>query len=177
MSDPIAAGSFIPGTERCECCGKKTGYIYSYALATSHDEDYICPWCYQSGSAKPYLKRSICTNTIDDVVSDTVREIIQYQTPKVDLTDFYVWPSHCHDAMSFTEKIKLKEYVKIDYDFCVAAIKAQFSDEALDRINLSELFNNDEQNIFIFKCLHCDHKRGFVGTSEVSSCNNVFPLL
>ena len=51
--DPIGTGAFKKADKPqiCECCGKKTGYVYESPFYSTEDVECLCPWCIADGSA------------------------------------------------------------------------------------------------------------------------------
>jgi uncharacterized protein CbrC (UPF0167 family) len=51
--DPIRSGSIVLSEERCRCCRKARGYIYTGPVYSEEDglDDQLCPWCIADGAA------------------------------------------------------------------------------------------------------------------------------
>ncbi|MEU9879253.1 CbrC family protein [Streptomyces phaeochromogenes] len=50
--DPLAGGSIRASTEKCACCHRSTGWIYTATFYTAQEVDgNFCPWCIADGSA------------------------------------------------------------------------------------------------------------------------------
>lgn len=52
VADPVGAGVIAPSKQRCICCGKARGHIYTGPVY--HEEEFdecFCPWCIADGAA------------------------------------------------------------------------------------------------------------------------------
>lgn len=80
--DPVATGSIRASADRCVCCERHRGWIYTATFYTEHDIDGpFCPWCIADGSAAERFEGDFtdCYG-LDDVSMDVVHEVTR-RTP------------------------------------------------------------------------------------------------
>ena len=102
--DPLATGSVRVGPERCACCGRERGYVYTASVYGGNElEGHLCPWCIADGSAaeRHAATFSEAEPLVQAGVSASVVEEITRRTPGYNSWQQEEWLSCCGDACEF----------------------------------------------------------------------------
>jgi uncharacterized protein len=166
--DPILSGSFVKSKKKCECCGKKRGYIYTASAYCEEDlEEALCPWCIADGSAHGKFYATFVDEAAfpDDVPAAVVEEIAQ-RTPGYSSWQSEQWFSCCGDAMAFLEPAGLAEirqrYPGLEPQILAGMIGDLNLSAATGKQILDSLQRDAGPTAYIFQCLHCAAYKTFV---------------
>lgn len=102
--NPLATGSIRVGAERCACCGRERGYIYTASVYGRNDlEGQLCPWCIADGSAAEQHGASFSdeSSLVQSGVSTEVVEEVTRRTPGYNSWQQEQWLACCGDACEF----------------------------------------------------------------------------
>ncbi|MEU0914743.1 CbrC family protein [Streptomyces althioticus] len=104
--DPVATGSIRASADRCVCCGRSRGWIYTATFYAESDVDGpFCPWCIADGSAAERFEGDFtdCYG-LDDVSMDVVHEVTR-RTPGFHSWQQPHWLTHCGDAAALVGEV------------------------------------------------------------------------
>ncbi|MEU8874093.1 CbrC family protein [Streptomyces javensis] len=108
--DPVASGSIRRADERCACCERSTGWIYTASFYTAHEVDGpFCPWCIADGSAAERFEGEFADSYGLDGVSDEVLYEVTRRTPGFRAWQDPHWLVHCRDAAAFVGEVGYTE--------------------------------------------------------------------
>ncbi len=102
--DPLATGSVRLGSERCACCGRERGYVYTASVYGDNDlEGQLCPWCIADGSAAEKFGASFSDgqSLAQAGVPETVIAEVTQRTPGYNSWQQDEWLACCGDACEF----------------------------------------------------------------------------
>ncbi|MFI9418926.1 CbrC family protein [Streptomyces werraensis] len=111
--DPVATGSIRVSADRCVCCDRSRGWIYTATFYTEHDIDGpFCPWCIADGSAAERFEGDFtdCFG-LDGVSEDVVHEVTR-RTPGFNSWQQPHWSAHCGDAAALVGEVEYAELAK-----------------------------------------------------------------
>ncbi|MEV0170975.1 CbrC family protein [Streptomyces sp. NPDC050803] len=108
--DPVTSGSIRASTEKCECCHRSRGWIYTATFYTAHDiGGRFCPWCIADGSAaERYEGEFADAYGLKDVSEETLHEVTR-RTPGFHAWQDPHWLVHCQDAAAFLGEVGHEE--------------------------------------------------------------------
>ncbi len=172
--DPIATRVFEPLNQVCNCCEELSKYVYTPSIYTTHNIDFLCPWCIKSGKAyekfeanfTPYL-----TTTFDSEyapytsVPDDVAFEILHKTPGFLGSNDEFWWVHCNDGAEF-----LGYLGDISPSLFSDENSKDFVTEMRERFEINDeewnwLINTPDDmhslRFYIFRCLHCGKIGGY----------------
>jgi len=164
--DPIATGSVEQSDEECQCCGKKTGFIYTGPVYAEDELDNaICPFCIADGSAADKFDAMF---TDDDEIGDGEVEIspevveeVSRRTPGFSGWQQERWLGCCEDAAAFLGPAGREELEQLGKE----AIEAVREERGLEGDEWEEYFdslNRDEgPTAYVFRCLHCGKLKAY----------------
>jgi uncharacterized protein CbrC (UPF0167 family) len=157
--DPIASGSVVESTEKCEVCKKSRGYMYDGPIYAEDDVEHICPWCIADGSAAKKLDACF-------VGDDEVPEEIAQRTPGFAAWQTEQWLTCCEQPAAFVAPMGLKELRDFDYTLegqlmMYIVQELHISGGAATRM-LEGLKKDHSPTAFVFKCLKCERNLGYV---------------
>ncbi|MEU7644732.1 CbrC family protein [Streptomyces huasconensis] len=104
--DPLASGSIRESAEKCACCHRGTGYIYTATFYTAQETDgRFCPWCIADGSAAARFEGEFTDPYgLESVGEATVHEVTR-RTPGFSAWQDPHWLVHCRDAAAFLGEV------------------------------------------------------------------------
>jgi uncharacterized protein CbrC (UPF0167 family) len=155
--DPISTGSIEESNESCDCCGKKTGYIYSASFYCIENIRALCPWCIASGeAAEKYGGQFNDDYPLEEASLNKfiIKEVIE-RTPGYSSWQQEVWQHHCNDACEFHGDAK-----KEDLE-CILAdeLKHFLFENGIDKDTWSQILENYEEGgdtaVYKFVCRIC----------------------
>ncbi|MEV4031479.1 CbrC family protein [Streptomyces umbrinus] len=104
--DPLASGSIRASTEKCVCCHRSTGWIYTATFYTAQEVDgSFCPWCIADGSAAQRFEGDFIDAYGLGAVSDETLEEVAHRTPGFHAWQDPHWLVHCGDASAFLGEV------------------------------------------------------------------------
>ncbi|MGX1915996.1 CbrC family protein [Streptomyces phaeochromogenes] len=104
--DPLVSGSIRASTEKCACCHRSTGWIYTATFYTAQEVDgNFCPWCISDGSAAERFEGDFIDAYGLDGISDEALEEVAHRTPGFHAWQDPHWLVHCHDAAAFLGEV------------------------------------------------------------------------
>lgn len=156
--DPICTEAIkkVDEPQVCECCGKKTEYVYDGPFFAEDDVECLCPWCIADGSAAKKFDGSFkgiySSEKLDD--PNKVDELI-HRTPCYCSWQHEVWLTHCNDYCAFVGYVGMDELEKMGLADRLEEIYRK--DEArFDIEDIREcMTNNGSMQGYLFRCLHC----------------------
>ncbi|WP_295151672.1 CbrC family protein [uncultured Ruminococcus sp.] len=156
--DPISTEAFKKAEEPqvCECCGRKTEYVYEVPFFTSADVECICPWCIADGSAANKFDGAFQDEySCDEIDDDSKLDELIHRTPGYCGWQQEYWLAHCGDYCAFVGYVGMKELEDIGIADKLESIYRQ--DAAMfDIQDIREcMTNNGSMQGYLFKCLHC----------------------
>ena len=167
--DPISTGSIEESKQKCCCCGKARGYIYTGPVYAAEDyQDMICPWCIADGSAHENLDASFTDETgiggggsWDDVPEDVVEEVA-YRTPGFSGWQQEQWWTHCGDAGQFIGRAGREELESFGPEAIAAIQDSAGLQEGpeWDRF-FTALDKEGSPTAYIFRCSKCGKLGGY----------------
>lgn len=109
--DPVASGSVESSSERCRCCKRARGAIYTGPVFAEKDlDDKLCPWCIADGSAAEKFGATFTDiESLDDGIPEAVAELLITRTPGVAHWQSGRWPACCGDACAFLAPMGIAE--------------------------------------------------------------------
>lgn len=109
--DPLKSGSVVVSDQKCRCCKKARGYIYTGPVYTEEDvENALCPWCIADGSA--HKKFDVTFTDIEGIPDDVPKELaeeIEQRTPGFASWQQGRWLSADGEPAAFIEPAGIEE--------------------------------------------------------------------
>ncbi|MFJ8650115.1 CbrC family protein [Streptomyces sp. NPDC093546] len=108
--DPVTSGSIRASAQRCVCCERATGWIYTATFYTAKEVGgRFCPWCIADGSAAERFAGEFTDSYgLDGVGEDVVHEVTR-RTPGFSAWQDPRWLVHCGDAAAFVGEVGYTE--------------------------------------------------------------------
>jgi len=167
--DPIKTGSVEKSNNKCICCGKTPGYIYTGPVYAEEElENEICPWCIADGSAHDkYDAEFVDYEGIGDYgnwenVSDIIKEEISYRTPGFRGWQQERWWTHCGDGGVFLGSLGREESQALGEDFFKYLRSESNIKDDSEWIKYFNALNKDRgPTAHAFKCSKCGRLGGY----------------
>jgi uncharacterized protein CbrC (UPF0167 family) len=163
--NPLGTGSVVECNDRCECCRKIRGDIYTGAIYISDylEDKNICPWCIANGkAAKKFHAEFTYTFALQKAGIDPAIILeIATKTPGYQSFQAEVWLSHCNDACAFLG-IASKEdvlYIAAPADATHTPVELVGGEDIDDEtmLEIAQKYTVDGGvGIYKFGCLHCN---------------------
>jgi uncharacterized protein CbrC (UPF0167 family) len=105
--DPVASGSIKQSESECQCCGVKSGVIYSGVIYASSSVKNICPWCIADGSAEKkldacFFDAQFCDEAGEEVIMPaSVHREVFFRTIGFSTWNPIGWWVHCGRPAEF----------------------------------------------------------------------------
>ena len=102
--DPLGTGSVEASGDRCICCGRERGFIYTAPVYAEEElNEQLCPWCIADGSAAQRFGAtySDAQPLILAGVPEAVVEEVTQRTPGYRSWQQDEWQCCCGDACEF----------------------------------------------------------------------------
>lgn len=108
--DPVASGSIRASAEKCACCDRDTGWIYTAGFYSAEEvSGRFCPWCIADGSAAARFAGEFCDSYgLAGVGEDVLHEVTR-RTPGFHAWQDPRWLVHCQDAAAFVGEVGYTE--------------------------------------------------------------------
>ncbi|WP_371749783.1 CbrC family protein [Streptomyces sp. NBC_01283] len=108
--DPLASGSIRASADKCVCCDRSTGWIYTASFYTAQEiNGNLCPWCIADGSAAERFEGEFSDSYGLDGVSEATLHEVTRRTPGFHAWQDPHWLVHCHDAAAFIGEVGYTE--------------------------------------------------------------------
>lgn len=167
--NPIKTGSIQPSEQKCICCGKARGYIYTGPVyAVQELADSLCPWCIADGSAHQKFQADFVdadgVGGYGDwaaVPMDIIEEVC-FRTPGFAGWQQERWWTHCGDAAEFLGAVGRVEAIQAGQEFInsIRANAGMESDE--DWASYLQALDRDHgPTAYLFRCRHCGKRGGY----------------
>ena len=156
--DPIGTEAFKKADELrvCQCCGKRTEYVYEAPFFSAEDVECLCPYCIADGSAAEKFDGEFQDSASCDKVDDPAKtEKLTKRTPGYIGWQQEYWLAHCGDYCAFVGYVGMEELEKMGLADKLEDIyreDAAFFD--LDAIR-EGLYNGGSLQGYLFRCLVC----------------------
>ena len=171
--DPIATGYIVQSRNKCACCRKKRGYIYTgpYSLGDvevdddfdfdDFDEKYedaLCPWCIASGKANKKFNviftDPLAVQSSTELDQKIINEISS-KTPGFCGWQQENWLCHCKDGAAFLGVAGKKEleakWPSLIEDLKLSTgLQGKAWDDFFKALNIK-----NGPTAYVFQCLHC----------------------
>lgn len=157
--NPIKSLSFIKSDMECNCCNKKTGYIYNLSIYSSLDvEDVvICPWCLANGdAAKKYQATFNDTYSVESKIPNSENDEILHRTPSYPTWQDFDWMIHCgHPAIFIgdADKSTIKKMSSVTLSLFLK--ENELDNDEIDEI-LDRYIEVESPMIYEHKCSKCN---------------------
>lgn len=166
--DPVASGSVEASANKCVCCKKVRGFIYTGpAYGEEELDEALCPWCIADGSAyKKFDATFVDSEAFDDDTPEELMNAICERTPGFNAWQTEKWPSCCGEPAAFVspagaDDIRTK-FPRLEGTLMMYIVHQMgISGGAATRM-LSSLKRDQSPTAFVFKCLHCDGMPAYV---------------
>lgn len=169
--DPIATGNIMKSDIKCECCGRKRGYIYTGPVfGIGNDNILICPWCIANGKAHQSLgvifieeEKGVGGYGIWENVSKDVIHEIAYRTPSFDSFQHNQWWTHCGDAAKYLGCVGHDELELYGAETIETIRKSIGFEEGPEWDDVfSELDKDSAPVAYLFQCIKCGKVGGYM---------------
>jgi uncharacterized protein CbrC (UPF0167 family) len=160
--DPVSTGSIVRSSNRCVCCGRQRGHVYSGPVFAKDDlDEAVCPWCIANSEA--HLKFNAEFTASSSVgepqgAGELNRQIIEeiaFRTPGFSGWQQERWLACCNDAAQFLGRAGRRE-LEAEWPEAVQAVQ---EDCGLDGAEWKRFFQHLSRDggptAYVFRCSHC----------------------
>lgn len=167
--DPIGSGSVVASDNRCQCCGKKRGWIYIgpvYAAAGVAD-DALCPWCIADGTAHARLGAEfVDSEAFAEPVTDALADEVINRTPGFATWQSERWLSCCGEPAAFITPAGRAEiaqrFPRLEAELMGHIVHELEISGAAAHSLLASLHREHGPTAYVFQCRKCERHLAYI---------------
>ena len=133
-------------------------YIYTGPFYAEDEIEILCPDCIKSGKASKKFD-GVFNAVVNEDLKQSIIDEVTKRTPSVNSWQDFEWVDCCNDLCMLYGILTWDEIEELEIEDEVTEAlmnNDDFLQMEMDLEELKSLVNDEEINLIVFRCMHCD---------------------